>query len=237
MSVDAIYMPVLTLRGVSVRYHDVPAVCDVSFEVYAGDFFCIVGENGSGKSSLVRAILGIVPVSNGTVLFGVPRERVAYVPQRNAILRDFPASVSEIVLTGRQNAKKFSPFYTAQDRACADDAMRELEIADMRERKIGELSGGQLQRVLLARALCAAPSLLILDEPEAGLDEESAARLIDLLGRLNRARRLSVVMVTHDMAHVGTCANRVASLTKGHVRFCGTMCEWETLRREGGARA
>lgn len=218
--------PILTLSDVSVSYRSLAAVSGVSFEVARGDCFCIVGENGSGKSSLVKAILGIEPLASGSVTFGVPRDRVAYTPQSSEIARDFPATVQEVVMTGRQSGKRFPPFYTPADREAAAGALEALEIYEIRDRKVNELSGGQLQRTLLARALCAAPELLILDEPEAGLDENNAARLRGIFRTLNRERGITVVMVTHDTAGMQAYANRVAVLNRS-LRFCGPVCDWK----------
>lgn len=215
----------LSLADVSVLYQAVVAARNVTFDVHRGDYFCIVGANGSGKSSLVKAILGIVPAASGRIRFLIDRERVAYVPQSSTIMKDFPATVWEIVLTGRQSLRQWLPFYTKADKDAAHTALDLLNVGDIKERRIGELSGGQLQRVLLARALCSGPEVLILDEPSAGLDEVSTEQLAESIAGLNRSEGLTVVMVTHDMNDVRGYANRVAVMDNA-LEFCGPVEEW-----------
>lgn len=236
---------ILRISDLAVAYRAIVAVRGVSLSVRRGDFLCLLGENGSGKSSLLKAVLGIVPVSGGCVSFGIPRERVAYAPQSSTIPRDFPATVREVVLTGRQGRGGRGPvfFYRRADRVAAEAAMADMGIAELADRRIGALSGGQLQRVLLARALSADPALLFLDEPTAGLDAESAGNLLDLLACLNTHsgartggdRRVSVVMVTHGADDVRRCANRVAVMEGGELRFDGTVAAWAAYRAEACA--
>lgn len=223
--------PALRAEGVSVSYGAVTAVRDVSFDVERGDYFCIVGGNGSGKSSLLRALLGIVPVSGGGIRFGVPRDRVAYCPQSSSIERDFPASVWEIVLTGRLSPRKRSLFYGALDKRAAASVLEELEIYEIRDRRIGELSGGQLQRALIARALCGEPELLVLDEPDAGLDALSADILRGALAGRNAAHGLTILMATHNLADVERDAKRVAVMN-GCMEFCGSTVAWRERWRQ-----
>ena len=217
---------VLSLNDVTVAYDSVMAVEGVTFEVYGGDFFCIVGGNGSGKSSLIKGILGLVPLIRGKVVLGVDRERVSYVPQLDTGERDFPATVHEIVLTGTQRKGRRIPFYTNSDRASAIDAMKLFDIDTLAHRQIGELSGGQQQRVMLARAMCRNPDLLFLDEPCAGLDTEAKDYFYVALRRLNADRNLTVVMVSHDLADVESCADQVAVLASRLI-FWGDVEEWK----------
>lgn len=226
-------MPVLDVRDACVSYGSVEAVCGVSFSVERGDWLCIVGPNGSGKSSLLKAVLGIVPLHSGQVELSVSREKVGYVPQVSGIARDFPASVGEVVLSGRQGASPHSIFVSAADRTASRETMNDLGIDDLRTRRINELSGGQLQRVLLARAICRQPELLILDEPTAGLDEEASGRLVETLAQLNTDKKITILMVTHDMADVRGYANRVLVMNRT-LRFCGPLCDWKKFRETGG---
>ena len=218
---------VLSLNDVTVAYDSVTAVEGVTFEVRNGEFFCIVGANGSGKSSLIKGILGLLPLVRGEVVFGIDRERVSYVPQLDTGERDFPATVREVVLTGTQRKGRRIPFYTDSDRASALDAMKLFDIDTLARRQIGELSGGQQQRVMLARAMCRHPGLLFLDEPCAGLDAEAKDYFYTALRRLNTGRSLTVVMVSHDLADVESCADRVAVLASRLI-FWGDVEEWRS---------
>ena len=222
-------VPALQVTEVSVSYGPVVAVQDVSFAVERRDFFCLVGSNGSGKSSLIKAILGIVPLASGCIAFGMPRERVAYMPQISSISGDMPATAREVAITGRQSAGRMLQFYTHNDRAAVEKVFERLGIADIANRRIGELSGGQRQRVLLARALVGEPELLVLDEPYAGLDEEAGRELRTIIGELNGSGDLTVVMVSHDMDDVRQNATRVAVIDRRLV-FCGTVPDWERFR-------
>ena len=146
-------------------------------------------------------------------------------PQRSTISNDFPATVREIVMTGRLGRRRIFPFYTAEDRESADSALALLDIEDLAGRRIGGLSGGQFQRVLLARALCGNPRLIILDEPDAGLDERSSSHLLETLVRLNRTEKLTIAMASHDMDTARRLANKIAVMNTG-LDFLGTPDEW-----------
>lgn len=220
---------ILSLHDVSIAYGSLVAVEDVSFEVREGDFTCVVGANGSGKSTLLRGILGLVPLSRGTVDIDPGRERVSWVPQGEAGERNFPATVREVVLSGTQRKGRRFPFYTKSDREAADKSMRLFGIDALADRQIGKLSGGQRQRAMLARAMSRDPSLLFLDEPCAGLDAETKDAFYATLRRLNRERRLTVVMVTHDLGDVENCATRVVVLARRPV-FVGDVEAWRVSR-------
>lgn len=215
----------LSLSHVSIAYGAIPAVEDVSFSVEEGEFFCIVGANGSGKSTLIRGILGLTPLTKGRVDLRTGLEGTAYVPQVEGADRDFPVTVWEIVLAGTQRRGWRVPFYTRADKAAAEAALSAFEIADLAGRRIGKLSGGQMQRVLLARAMCRGPKLLLLDEPCSGLDEESRRAFYVLLTRLHRERRTTIVMVSHDLDEVAERASRVAVMAQRLI-FVGTPEAW-----------
>ena len=217
----------LTLSHVSIAYGSIAAVEDVSFDVAEGEFFCIVGANGSGKSTLIRGILGLTPLSGGRVALKTGPDGAAYVPQVEGTDRDFPATVWEIVLTGTQRRGWRAPFYTRADRTAAKAALDAFEIADLADRRIGKLSGGQMQRVLLARAMCRGPKLLLLDEPCSGLDADSRRSFYDLLARLHRERRTTIVMVSHDLDEVAYRATHVAVMAR-RLLFVGAPEAWRS---------
>ncbi len=202
----------LKLINAVIKYGDIIAVDGVSLSVRAGEFVFITGANGSGKSTLTKGIAGLLPLSSGTITL---TGRIGYVPQIEDADRNFPAKVSEIVITGTQGLGGL--FYTAHDKHRALHAMNALGISDLAGRGIDMLSGGQMRRVLLARALCGEPELLLLDEPCAGLDAESHALLFSVL-KDSVASGCAVVMVTHDASDLeGIRANRVITLSRGKV--------------------
>lgn len=224
-------MSILTVKGATVTYNRVQALSNVSFSVQDGDYFCVVGSNGSGKTSLIKGILGLVPLSGGSVEFSVTLEETAYLPQVSSITRSMPATVLEVVKTGVQKRGRRLPLYTREDTKAALDALRELGMEDMRARRVDELSGGQLQRLLLARALCRKPKLLILDEPCAGLDENVTDNLYAILHDLNAERAVTILMVSHDLGQVAQYALHVAVLDHT-LAFCGSKADWLTFRKE-----
>ena len=203
----------LRLTHAVIKYGDVPAVNDVSLSAMSGDMIFITGANGSGKSTLTKGIAGLLPLSSGEL---ERTKRMSYVPQFEDADKNFPARVNEIVLTGRQRPGKL--FYTREDREQAMNAMRELGIDSLSENEIRTLSGGQLRRVFLARAVCGEPELLLLDEPCAGLDAESHEVLFSMLRRL-LSNGCAVLMVTHDISDIEWInAGRIIKLMNGRIR-------------------
>ena len=224
-------MAVISVKNLSISYRSMPVLNDLSFEVQSGDYFCIVGSNGSGKTSLIKCLLGLIPYS-GEISFGVDRREISYLPQISTIPKDMPATVKEIIMTGRQKKGRRLPFYTKEDTTAYEKAIKKLDIEALAGKRIGELSGGQQQRALLARALCSDPKLIILDEPTAGLDEHSTGNLYSLLDDLNEKSGMTVIMVTHDIDDVKFCANKVLVLGDSDV-YCGSIDEWLRIRRGG----
>lgn len=193
--------PLLTCSNLSFAYDGKTVLHDVNFTVREGDYLCIVGENGSGKSTLVKGLLHLKSPQSGTITLSdaLRPNEIGYLPQQSETQRDFPASVLEVVLSGRLNRLGARPFYTRADREAARRNMELLDIGALKNRSFSELSGGQRQRVLLARALCATRKLLLLDEPVAGLDPLVTADLYRLIARLNREQGLTILMVSHDL--------------------------------------
>ncbi|MBK9118137.1 MAG: ABC transporter ATP-binding protein [Phycisphaerales bacterium] len=212
--------PVVKLQNVSFAYGAVPVVQDVSFALAPGDFACIVGPNGGGKTTLLRLMLGLLQPQSGAVhLFGRPpiaaRRRIGYMPQYTQLDPQFPALVRDVVRMGLLHNWHLGPFF-GRAVARADEALREVGMAEFARRPFAALSGGQRQRVLIARALACNPELLLLDEPTANLDPLVQDDMTQLLTQLNR--RLTIVLVSHDVGfvarHVRTviCVNRTAVL-------------------------
>jgi zinc transport system ATP-binding protein len=208
---------VIHAEGLSFSYDLIPVLKDVSLTVARGEFLGLVGPNGGGKSTLLKLILGLLEPTGGRlrVLGRSPRQarrRIGYVPQYPAFARDFPITVADVVLMGRLGTGPRLFGYRRQDRAAVSQALKEVEAADLDRRPIGKLSGGQLQRVLLARALVSEPEILILDEPTANIDHRVEGEIFELLAALNA--RMTILVVSHDIAFISGYISRVACLNR-----------------------
>ncbi len=214
-------MTILKLSNAVVSYDGYDVVSNVSFDLEEGDFLAVVGENGSGKSTLIKAILGLVPLSAGSVslLGGLSRSDIGYLPQQSQSQKDFPASVEEVVLSGCAASLGIVPFYTKSARLLADKCMDELSVANIRKHSYRDLSGGQQQRVLLARALCAAKKLLVLDEPAAGLDPVISSEFASVLLSLNKKRSLTTIMVSHNIRFAAENAGKILHMGRSALFF------------------
>ncbi len=217
----------LAAHGVSFAYGTDPVLEAVDLRVAAGEFVALVGPNGSGKSTLLRILLGLLQPSAGTVevLGSRPadlhdRWRVGYVPQRRILDLDVPATVAEVVTSGRTARRGWWRFPGKADRAAVDHALEAVALADLRRRSVNDLSGGQQQRVLIARALAAEPSVLMLDEPIAGVDVESQRLFRDSLVHLVEHHDSAVLLVSHELGAVASDLDRVVVL-KRRVLFDG----------------
>ncbi|MFB9320148.1 metal ABC transporter ATP-binding protein [Cryptosporangium minutisporangium] len=196
---------------------------DVSLSVTAGEVVALLGSNGSGKSTLVRTLLGLVPLSAGDArLFGTPVgafsdwRRVGYVPQRAGAATGVPATVREVVTSGRLARRGFLRFASAADRAAVTDALETVGLADRGRDRVSTLSGGQQQRVLIARALAGAPDLLVLDEPNAGVDAASQRAFADTVRRLVE-RGTTLLVVLHEVGPLADLITRTVVLDHGRV--------------------
>jgi zinc transport system ATP-binding protein len=205
----------MVCKNLSLGYNGLAAVQGLSFEVRRGDYLCVVGENGSGKTTLLLGLLGLLSPLEGTVVRGAGTTGIGYLPQEIAVKNDFPGGVREIVLSGLAGGMVLRPFDSPGEKLRAERAMERLGIGGLRRRCFRELSGGQKRRVLIARALCASETVLVLDEPAAGLDPGAAAELYKLLEGLNREQGLTIIMVTHDLDAAETYANRILRLGPG----------------------
>ena len=173
---------------------------DISFDVNKRDFILVIGSNGAGKSTLIKGILGIIKPISGSVTYDeIKKNHVGYMPQEMKVDSHFPASVMEIVLSGLINRMGFRPFYNKKDKERANEALKILNIENIKDKKFSELSGGQRQKVLLARSLCATSDLLILDEPSNNLDQESKIEFYTTLKHLNEGHGITIMMITHDV--------------------------------------
>ncbi len=206
--------PIINVDNLSYYYDSFPALDHISFSVEKGDFLGIIGPNGAGKTTLFQCILGIMSNFSGEInLFGSNvkqnkkiLQRIGYVPQKKSVEQTFPATVSEIVslgVTGRDIKKE-----------SIESAIEFVELGSYRNKRIGELSEGQQQRVIIAKALVKQPELLILDEPTTGIDSVAQNKFYDLLTRLNKDRGITIVWSSHDMNAVEKLASKVACIDR-----------------------
>lgn len=218
-------IPLLTIQDLAVRYGKHQVLSGISFIINKGDYIGIAGPNGCGKTTLIKAMLGLLPAAEGQIIFNSNSESsptIGYLPQK-AIQSDnlFPATVREIVAMGLLAPKKGARFYNARDQEKVSGILIRLGIADLSHHKIGSLSGGQQQRVLLARALVGTPSLLMLDEPTSALDPQIRDSFYELLSDLNRADGVTILLVSHDMASIGKHTKKLLYLDR-RIVFFGT---------------
>jgi len=221
---------ILSVEQLGFRYNSVEVLSDISFSVDAGDYIGLVGPNGSGKTTVIKIILGLLQQEKGSVtLFGTDssafrdRQRIGYLPQKPTHFNPhFPATVKEIVSLGLFSKQRFPKRITKDDQALIYDAMAMAEVLDISDALIGELSGGQQQRVLVARAVVNKPELLILDEPTTALDPEAREHFFKVLYELNRRENVTVILITHDIASIGKYASKLLYLDK-KVVFYGSF--------------
>ena len=209
-------MALLTCKDLCIGYEGKEILHGLNLSAEQGDYLCILGENGSGKSTLMKTILGLVPSVSGDIVYGdgLEKGQIGYLPQQTDVQKDFPASVSEIVLSGFAGKLGLRPFYTKAQKKTAQENIEKMGIAELKKRCYRELSGGQQQRVLLARALCAAQKVLLLDEPVSGLDPSATALMYELVQKLNREDGITVIMISHDIQAAVKYANKILHIGK-----------------------
>ena len=208
---------IIEVADVSLRYERLPVLTDIDLTVFKDDFLVITGPNGGGKTSLLRIILGLQLPSRGAVHFYREGQlahnlNIGYLPQKNVIDSRFPFSVSEVVFSGLSGCKKIFSRFTEKEQEQVEKMLLLMGLAELRDRPIGQLSGGQLQRTLLGRALVSDPEILILDEPSSYVDKAFETRMYDLLGEV--AKKATILLVSHELSRVTEIANRVVRINK-----------------------
>ncbi|MDD4688564.1 MAG: ATP-binding cassette domain-containing protein [Eubacteriales bacterium] len=220
-------MSLITCKNITLGYAGKVVVENINLSIEEADYLCILGENGTGKSTLIKALLSMNRPMNGTIEFSndFSNRDIGYLPQLKEHQSDFPANVFEIVITGTSSNSKSTLFYSKADKDAAYKAMKLFNILDIKNKQYIELSGGQKQRVLLARALCASKRVLLLDEPVTGLDHKITKELYSLIASLNKEQKITMIMVSHDVDSSLKYANKILHLgTEGH--FFGTKEEY-----------
>ena len=203
-------MSYITCKNVSFAYENQIVVSGLDFQVNAGDYLCIIGENGTGKTTLIKGLLGLKKPAGGEIVTG-------------DVQKDFPASVYEVVLSGCLNSRGMKPGFGAAEKKRAVDNMELLKIGDLKNKSFQDLSGGQRQRVLLARSLCATKRLLLLDEPITGLDPVATEEFYAMLDDLNGNHDITIIMVSHDIREAVEHADHILHLSHGGYFFGTTQ--------------
>jgi zinc transport system ATP-binding protein len=206
----------LICKNVALGYEGRIVAEQLDFEVNSGDYLCIVGENGTGKSTLLKTLLRLKTPISGEIRMGdgIQATEIGYLPQQTVVQKDFPASVWEIVLSGCLNGCGLRPFYNREEKQLARNNLERLGILDLAKHCYRELSGGQQQRVLLARALSATKKMLLLDEPVTGLDPKAAQDLYELIEQLNKKDGITVIMVSHDIEAAVKYASHILHINR-----------------------
>lgn len=204
-------MALLQCENVALGYQKTVLVEGLNLEVHRGDYLCVIGDNGVGKSTFVRTLLGLQPALAGRITLGdgLRPQDLGYLPQQTVVQRDFPATVEEIVRSGCVSRMGWRPTLSKAERARVGENLERMGVAHLSKRSYRTLSGGQQQRVRLARALCAADTLLLLDEPVAGLDPEGTAEMYQIIDRLNHEDGMTILMVSHDLEGVRAYATHI----------------------------
>jgi ABC-type Mn2+/Zn2+ transport system ATPase subunit len=225
--------PIIKLENVSTVYEGEsrPAIKGINLAVQKNELIYVVGPNASGKTTLLETINGLLPPYSGKVsVFGLDlksngkkiREQIGYVPQDFMVKPGEPYKAIDVVLMGRYGMGGFLHSPTAEDKQKAYDAMKLIGIEELANRAMGKLSGGQQQKVMLARALAKDPKILLLDEPFSNLDPDSRGQIPLLIVKLHKEQDLTTLIVTHDIHHMLENCTRVIVVTSGKITFDGT---------------
>ena len=206
--------PLVSVRDVSFSYGYERVLKNISLDIYPKDYLAIIGPNGGGKTTLVKIMLGLLKPDSGEVIWSEKsgKRQIGYVPQFATFERDFPLTVREVVLMGRLSSSLWWQKVSAEDKSITAEIMQSMGLETLSDKPVGKLSGGELQRVMIARALVTNPKILFLDEPNASIDSDSRFKLTAILEDLNK--NIPIVVITHDItsfasnvAHIA-CVNR-----------------------------
>ena len=216
--------PIIEIEHLSAGYENKQVLDDVNLTVYQDDYLGIIGPNGGGKTTLMRLILGLKEPSNGNIRYFKQGKEVkgitmGYLPQYNALDRQFPISVYEVVLSGLSKTKGLFSRYTKEQHQQVLDTLERLQLTELKDSHIGALSGGQLQRVLLARAIVSKPDVVILDEPNTYIDRRFQKQMYEMLEQINKD--CAIIIVSHDIAEVLNNVKHIACVNH-HLHYHAT---------------
>ena len=215
-------MPIISVKDLKYHIGGQNILEDISFDIEQGDYVAVIGPNGGGKTTLIKALLGLIKPNSGRIeIFGTKIDkfsqwyRIGYVPQNvSQFDGNFPLSVYETVSLGLAAKKSWFSFLNDDDRKQIDSVLEMASISHLREKNLSDLSGGQRQRVMIARALVSKPDILILDEPSTGVDVESQHKFYQFLRKLNKEEKLTIIFITHDLGVIVDDVTHVLSVNQ-----------------------
>ena len=215
-------VPIFEVKNLNFTVRGQSILSNISLEIFGGEYVAIIGPNGGGKTTLIRMLLGLDTPTTGVIkLFGKKISnfkewnKIGYVPQRASLVdANFPATVLDIVKMGRVSKRALFSRESQEDRDTVKDAMLKMDVLDLKEKMVGTLSGGQRQRVMIARALASNPEILILDEPNTGVDMRSQQSFYRLLSRLNKEEGITIVFITHDIGVIADDIGRLFTINQ-----------------------
>ena len=215
-------VPIFEVDNLHFNVRGQAILSQISLQIFNGDYIAIIGPNGGGKTTLVRMLLGLnKPTSGNIKLYGKKQagfkewHKIGYVPQRASLVdANFPATVLDIVKMGRTAKRSIFSRMSDEDNSAVDDAITKMNIQDLKDKMVGTLSGGQRQRVMIARALASKPEILILDEPNTGVDARSQKRFYALLAKLNRDEKITILFITHDIGVIADDIGRLFTINQ-----------------------
>ncbi|WP_066354546.1 metal ABC transporter ATP-binding protein [Aliarcobacter skirrowii] len=208
-------MDLIKIKNLFFKYQKTDILENVNLTIKDDDFLAIIGPNGGGKSTLLKLILGLLPLQSGKIEKNIKNSQIGYVPQNTNLNIDFPITALEVVLMGHVSSKKRIFGYSKDEISCALESLNQVGMKDYANKKIGDLSGGQRQRVFIARALCSNPKIMLLDEPTASIDVQGQQEIYELLRELNKS--ICIVVVSHDLSILLNYAKNVAHINRSLV--------------------
>jgi len=215
-------VPIFDVKNLNFSVRGQKILSHISLEIFNGEYVAIIGPNGGGKTTLIRLLLGLDTPTDGKIkLYGKKIKnfkewhKIGYVPQRASLVdANFPATVEDIVNMGRVSKRSFFKAMSKEDKTAVQDAMIKMDVLDLKDKMVGTLSGGQRQRVMIARALASSPEILILDEPNTGVDMVSQKNFYALLAKLNRDENITIVFITHDIGVIADDIGRLFTINQ-----------------------
>ena len=218
-------LPIFDVKNLSFTTKEQQILSSISFEIFHGEYIAIIGPNGGGKTTLIKLLLGLEKPTSGEIkLFGQTQKnfkqwhKIGYVPQRATLVdTSFPASVLDVVNMGRTAKRKLFSRLTKEDKKIVYDAMSKMDILNLKDKMVGTLSGGQRQRVMIARALASKPEILILDEPNTGVDMHSQQKFYKLLATLNKEENITILFITHDVGVIADDIGRLFTINQNAI--------------------
>ncbi|MEA2099562.1 MAG: metal ABC transporter ATP-binding protein [Campylobacterota bacterium] len=215
-------IPIFDVKNLNFSVSGQHILSNISFEIFNSEYIAIIGPNGGGKTTLIRMLLGLESPTNGDIkLFGKKLkdfkewDKIGFVPQRAShVDANFPATVQDIVNMGRTSKRALFSSMSKDDKEIVEDSMIKMGVLDLKDKMVGTLSGGQRQRVMIARALASKPKILILDEPNTGVDMVSQKNFYALLGKLNKEENITIVFITHDIGVIADDIGRLFTINQ-----------------------